>query len=342
MNINVTGEIEEWKNNIPKSIQIVSTTRDFVTFKYERTPYVKAKVSLRFPEGYPTASNLLVTVEGLAPGLNKKLVREMEQHCETGQSQIQPVTHYLTHFLDTNLLVPCWKEVRKLVDLSKRQQTKDETGFAMVSLQETKGTMRLKFTRDSYFVEGKIVVNPGYPSTTTLENPLEWKVLKTNFPSELSNSVLGQQIKRFVRFMQDGVSEQEAWLHSNPLFQYDSPRQLIGDGEPKPSLLTLVNIMRTKVMTLPKTPCPSCRKELLGSPDPSQKRRPLCSASCACWYHFDCLEKVLSEPPFGTLPCPDCTRETSHPNWSDRADLERKYVQRRAQQRALDDVAMMF
>eukprot|EP00977_Amphora_coffeiformis_P005267 scaffold1123_cov168-Amphora_coffeaeformis.AAC.35 len=343
MSIAVTDEIEAWKGDIPKSIQLVSTTRDFVTFKYERTPYVKAKVSLRFPEGYPTSSNLLVTVEGLVPGLNKKLVREMEQQCQIGQSQIQPVTRYLTHFLDTNLFVPCWKEVRKLVDLSKQQpqRNNDETRFALVSLQETKGILRVKFTRDSYFVEGKIVVNPGYPSTTTLENPLEWKLLKTNFPSDLSESILVQQIKRFVRCMQDGVAEQDAWPHSNPLFLQEKPGEPLGDGEPIPSVLPLVNVLRTKVMTLPKTPCPGCQKDLLGSPNPSKKRLPIGSA-CGCWYHFECLEKFLSEPPFGTSPCPACARQASHPDWSDRAELERKYAQRQAQQRALDDVAMMF
>jgi len=335
-------ESQSWKQGVPKSIQVVTATPQFLTFKYERTPYVKAKVTFTFPENYP-AVPLIVTLEQLPPGLIKKLMREMEDVAKAHLSkpQIQPVAQHLTNFLDTNLFVPCWKELRKIVD-----QAKDSNTLSIGSLQETKGAIRFQLTNGEYAYEGKMMVNPGYPSTTNLDDPLQLQTMKSNFPKHVLEMVVEKQVKNFLRNMQDGMKQENAWLKGNPIKHPDQPADTPNDGDPIPSLLPLVSILQTKLQALPATNCPMCQTPVLPK-DPKQlaklkKPHQPTYSSCGCWYHHQCLDQSLSEPPFGES-CPACRRNAYHPDWaSDEKERQQAYAQKQARQREMDDVADMF
>lgn len=379
----VAEEIAAWKATLSVSsakqqgqLHLIAATPAFVSFKYERTPYVKAKVTLTFPDNYPK-SRLIVSVDGLVPGLNKKLAREMEQVALKQQQQeqqstsgdaatphqIQPVVQYFTQFLDTNRFVSCWKEVRKLVEMSKQQQqqesTADSTALTLLALQETQGMIRLKMTHGEYMYECKLIVNPAYPSTSTLQDPLQLSTCKSNFPKQIVQDVIVKQAKDFVRLLQDGVSPEQAWTRSNPI-QLPSKSSLDANassnndnmGDPIPSLLPLVSMLRCNLLQLPETNCPVCQtaaipcipsqlEALYDTKSKKKQQRPMFS-SCGCWFHYKCLGTLLTTPPFG-LTCPKCASRAYHTDWSaGTKELERAYADRQARQREMDDVAMMF
>jgi len=133
------------------------------------------------------------------------------------------------------------------------------------------------------------------------------------------------------------------------------------DAEPQPSLLSLVTFLEQKIQGLPDEVCPICNEPALPS-DPSvlkalydtqnsdkqarkqaKRKRPV-RTYCGCWYHFACLDKFMTEPPFGAAcPTPNCGRRVYHPEWSaDIKELERGWAMKQARQREIEDAAMCF
>ena len=209
-------EIEDLKKNFPKPIDIQAATLDFLTFSYERTKnkYTRVKATLTFPEDYPSHA-LIVNIMLLPPGLQKKLERELGELARelAPNAQVEAVVQRLVGFIDTNIFVPCWRELRKIVDLLK-----DDTE-STIALQDTKGLIRLRLASGHYYYACSITINPGYPSTTTHQ---EWgtacklRMSGTNFPPKIE-SLLTLQAKELVRRMQDGMSADQALRMSNPI-----------------------------------------------------------------------------------------------------------------------------
>jgi hypothetical protein len=137
------------------------------------------------------------------------------------------------------------------------------------------------------------------------------------------------------------------------------------DGSsPQPSLLTLVNFLMRKIQNLPEEICPVCKGLSLPN-DPSilkalydstcasaseeekmarrlaRKKRPI-RTYCGCWYHYSCLDKFMTEPPFGAA-CPFDGRRVYHPDWpSDMKELERAWAAKEARKREIEDATMAF
>jgi hypothetical protein len=154
------------------------------------------------------------------------------------------------------------------------------------------------------------------------------------------------------------------------LWKNDDQTRMAGydmqDGDPQPSLLALVNFLKEKIQFLPKAKCPFCTKATLPS-DPDElkslysspsacktekekKQRKLARAQrpmrcyCGCWYHHDCLDKFMTEPPFGaSCSTPNCGRRVFHPDWpDDMKQLEREWASLQARKREIEDAAMFF
>lgn len=139
------------------------------------------------------------------------------------------------------------------------------------------------------------------------------------------------------------------------------------DGtNPQPSLLSLVKFLIQKIQMLPDVVCPVCKERTLpknpkhlkalylkvneAKNDKEKKarkaaklRRPT-RTYCGCWYHYDCLGKFMTEPPFGAACLsPDCSRRVFHPDWSsDIRILERGWAMQQARKREIEDAAMFL
>jgi len=139
-----------------------------------------------------------------------------------------------------------------------------------------------------------------------------------------------------------------------------------GSTNPQPSLLALVTFLKEKIQHLPEAKCPCCQTLALPSDpnklkalyvassecktDKEKKERKLARALrpircyCGCWYHFQCLDKFMTEPPFG-IACPTegCGRRVFHPDWpADISQLEREWASHQARLREIQDAAMFL
>lgn len=66
----------------------------------------------------------------------------------------------------------------------------------------------------------------------------------------------------------------------------------------------------------------------------------LCSSH---WWHHNCLNKVLTKPPFGLQGCPKCGLRIWHHEWErDIKRLERRWAAKQARDRELNEVADSF
>ena len=210
----VMDEIEALKKNFGQKIAIQSATLSFVTFTYERTPSAKVKATLTFPDDYPSHS-LLVNIMWVPPGLQKKLQQMLDKVARelSPQPQMETVVQRLVTFMDTNRFVPCWKELRKVVDLIQHDKE------SKIAMNDVKGLIQLRLVHRKYFYSCSITIDPNYPTTTTPEHwgkACKLTVRETNFPPKIE-SLLTVQAKELVRRMQDGMSADRALLMSNPI-----------------------------------------------------------------------------------------------------------------------------
>ena len=233
---NIAEAVSALQKKYPK-ITVVSSTNSFLTATYQRTPkaHVKVKVTLTFPDGYSTTSSstpMVAGIEGvtIAPGLKKKLEKELGELCkgqEEGTTkstfhQIDTVLNRLVEFIDTNRFVPCWKELRQVVELINNKSNESSSAKPdTIGLNESKGLIRLTFhpSNGKYHYKCSIVIDPAYPNTTELVDygkACKLKMDSTNIPAPIEQ-VITSQAEELVRRLQDGMSEQQALIMSNPV-----------------------------------------------------------------------------------------------------------------------------
>ena len=226
----VLDEIALAKRNLPQ-IEFQSATRHFLTAIYEKTPTRRVKLTLTFPENYPSHACIVdvASERNVPPGLKKKLDRELgavakEQqqmnNSSSGYTQIESVLNRLIHFVDTNRFVACWKELRQVVDKVHKLAQSETTKGSTVSIQDNKGLIQLRLQCERYYYSCRIVIHEAYPTTTT---HTEWgnacrikKDVSTNFPPKIE-LMLTTQARDLVRKMQDGMTATQATKLSNPV-----------------------------------------------------------------------------------------------------------------------------
>ena len=213
----ISEEAVEAKHLFP-SVKVLTSTPTFLIATYERTPYTRIKMTLSFPDGYPSHP-LIVTIDQDAvvpPGLKKKLEKELNslasEKAEHKQfDQVRSVWEHLVSFVDSNLFFPCWRELKKCVDLV--QNSKPST-ISIVS--ETKGKIKLSLHNEAYFYNCTITIDPAYPDYSTGEKSCLLKVQSTNLPDGIKK-MLTSQAEEIVRRMQEGLSSERALQMSNPI-----------------------------------------------------------------------------------------------------------------------------
>eukprot|EP00949_MAST-11_sp_MAST-11-sp1_P002314 g2314.t1 len=101
---------------------------------------------------------------------------------------------------------------------------------------------------------------------------------------------------------------------------------------------------------LPQETCQGCGKKLLPD-DPSKSDDVFSKKSkkvpkrvyCGHFWHKNCLNKVLTRPPFGQQGCPACGLRIWHHDWvRDIKKLERAWANKQAKKREINEVAEAF
>ena len=313
----ISEEIREAKSLLT-SVNFVTATTSFLVATYERSPYTRVKLTLTFPDGYPS-NPLIAMVESnsggggggviIPPGLKKKIEKELnslalEKARRDGEQESEQIRHVLERlisFINTNLFVPCWKELKKCIDLMQPQST-------ISILSESKGRIRLTLHDAAYHYKCTITIDPAYPdySAATGGKSCLLQVQSSNFPSYIENMIT-TQAQEIVLRMQSGQSYDRALVLSNPTKapnetelntkeQCDSEKHnnsikpkkeeteqewkveesnrlaVYYDGlsyggtiTPQPSLLSLVSFLIREVQRLVSHTCPGCNERVLPS-----------------------------------------------------------------------------
>lgn len=167
-------------------------------------------------------------------GLKKKLDRELGKVAAdlSGQhEQVCAVFGKLKGFVDTNRFIPCWRELKQSIDLIKSSSE----GASGISIQETKGKIRLRLQGGKYFYSCSIVVDEGYPSTRRHEDfgkACDLRMDSTNLPPKIEK-LLTSQAQELVRRMQEGMCAEDAIKMSNPI---RAPKNFAGDAKEPPKV----------------------------------------------------------------------------------------------------------
>jgi hypothetical protein len=115
------------------------------------------------------------------------------------------------------------------------------------------------------------------------------------------------------------------------------------------ALMPVVTFLIANCATLPSANCQGCSRPVLNSDPKVQARveskkgpRRCIMSSCGCWFHHTCLDKFLTEPPFGKL-CARHGRRICHPDWDQSdAKLEKAWAMKKAKEREIAEVQFMF
>lgn len=223
----ITSETTEAHLIFP-SIKIRTSTPSFLIATYERTPYTRIKFTLTFPDGYPSHP-LIVNVDQdavIPPGLKKKMEKELsalvkEKASNSQYDQVRAVYERITSFIDTNMFVPCWRELKKCVDLvqsfnTTAAVTAPNKKSSTISVVESKGKILLNLRNEAYYYNCSITVDPSYPDFSGDGKSCLLQVKSTNFPSVIE-TMLTSQAQEIVRRMQEGLTQERALAVSNPI-----------------------------------------------------------------------------------------------------------------------------
>lgn len=227
----IPSEVSEAQAMFP-AVKVLTFTPHFLIATYERTQYTRIKMTLTFPAGYPSHP-LIVNIHQDAvvpPGLKKKLEKELgesvtECAIRSQYDQVRIVWERVTSFVDTNMFLPCWKELKKCLDLlqtsnnpASNNEQRAKVKASTISLVEAKGIIKINLHNEAYFYNCNIVIDPAYPdySPVTGGKSCLLRLRSTNFPSTIE-TLLTSQAQEIVRRMQEGLSQERAVVMSNPI-----------------------------------------------------------------------------------------------------------------------------
>ncbi len=211
----IADEIDEAKDMFP-AVNVLTSTPSFLIATYQRSPYTRIKMTMTFPSSYPE-HRLIVNIDQdvvVPPGLKKKLEKELNNVAiEQPTQQVRAVWERLVSFVDTNLFVPCWKELKQCVDMIQKHQP------SSITLFETKGKIKLSLKNEAYYINCSIIIDPAYPdfsAAVTGGKACLLQLQSTNFPTPIANMMM-TQAQDIVRRMQEGLSSEKAMNLSNPV-----------------------------------------------------------------------------------------------------------------------------
>jgi len=159
-----------------------------------------------YPPRYPHEPLL---VELTSPTLPMMLLRHKEKECvevckaALGSSQVHLVYDLIHRFVQTNLFVPCWKEVKQVMAICE--------GKGQIGADEKEGLLQIRRRAGEYRQTLKIRVPPDYP-----EEGVTLEFTSSNFPPDIVY-IFQAQANEIVRRCVAGFSPEAALGGSNPI-----------------------------------------------------------------------------------------------------------------------------
>ena len=146
---------------------INSLNDQFINITCMRTPYSRVTLAMIYPEDYPLAP---LIVQLSSPTLPKPLLKKKEQECmikasefikegnEESRGQVRIVHNAVQDFIQDNVFVPCWRELKQIMTLYERANSANK-----IVADEKTGCINIKLISRGYFQIVKIQVPDMYP-----------------------------------------------------------------------------------------------------------------------------------------------------------------------------------
>jgi hypothetical protein len=162
------------KEYLPKAA-IITLTKDFITVVIIRTPYSRVQLRVQYLPNYPDEVPL---IELTSPTLPTPLLRLKEKECmekarvDIGKPQVRAIYEHIYQFIQTNMFIPCWKEMKQVAALCE--------GRGQLGADEKEGILQLRLTEGAYRQTVKLKVPPMYP-----EEGVQVEFTTSNFPAAM-------------------------------------------------------------------------------------------------------------------------------------------------------------
>lgn len=188
------------------SAAILTLTQEYVAVVIIRTPYSRIQLRIQYPHCYPNETPI---IELSSPTLPHPLLRAKEKSCldiarqHIGKSQFCWIYEHVNSFIQNNLFVSCWKEMRQVAALCE--------GKGQLRANETEGSLHLRLIQGSYEQSIILKVHPMYP-----EGGVSIEFTGSNFPADIQY-MFRSQAEEIVRRCVIGMSAEQALSGSNPI-----------------------------------------------------------------------------------------------------------------------------
>jgi hypothetical protein len=156
----------------------------------------------RYPQEIPL-------IELSSPTLPVPLLRQLEKKCSDiakenlGSAQVRPIYEHLNQFIQGNMFVPCWKELKQVTNLCE--------GKGAWGVDEKEGVIQLRLQAGQYRQVVKIRVPVLYP-----EEGVKIEFTSSTFPADMQH-MFRSQAEAIVCRCVSGFTPDMALSSSNPI-----------------------------------------------------------------------------------------------------------------------------
>jgi len=349
-------------------------TPDMVQVHIAHTPWKRCTAKFLFPSGYPDQG---VITQLTSTVLEDDLLKKLEAACECeaskhlGGSQVIHVYRTLDKRVGSNF-VPAFAEIKQLKNYLQPPHSfsiSDKAKAVKVHLQNGDYALDLKLEiKDRYPLEplGVFCTAGTFPqdlskrfiqhaSNLARKLALPPAVASYGAGNILAREGAGTSTKAKRRQPEQTTLSryQEAAMQQEKERKEAAARhareEALKNHVPKPSILQVLQYLKEEVVEqLPSEPCRLCGKPVLpqdpkaacaGDPKSTDKLEHL---YCGHFFHYTCLEKYITTPPFGK-ECPKCGHTIHHHDFvTNKQVLEHRWAHKQAKQREIDDIKDMF
>jgi hypothetical protein len=179
---------------------ILAQNEDFITVVIIRTAYAKVQLRIQYRTiDYP---NEVPIIELSSPTLPLPLLRNKEKECAEkaqeylGKPQFAKIYEHIYSFIQSNMFIPCWKEIKQVMTLCD--------GKGTFGADDKEGILSVRLTSGRFKQSFKFKIPYNYP-----EEGVQIEFLSSNFPNEIQQ-MFKSQVEEIIRRCVAGFSLEEA------------------------------------------------------------------------------------------------------------------------------------